>query len=85
MCDRFIELGLSNATALNISGLCMGATWLHWHPGPAMVEVLQQRLLEVAPQCSLEDVRRCLAGLAAICSTQLPACRHTLMFDCSQR
>ena len=63
---RFTELGIHQATAQNVSGMCMGLTRLQRNPGPAMVQALQQRALDVAHKFSLEDVRRYVQSFAPV-------------------
>lgn len=61
-----MQLGLSEASALNISGMCMGMTWLEWHPGHATMMAVQERCLQVVDSFTLEDVRRCADTLLAM-------------------
>lgn len=58
--DRFIELGLQNATALNATGMCMGLSCADCKLSDVAWSKLQARIIELSDQLDLEGIRRCL-------------------------
>ena len=67
--DSFVDMGVENANAANISGVCKGLSTLRCTPKESVWQALQLRAAELVDEYTLEDMRRCacLACLSAAC------------------